>query len=87
MSYASYEELTYLSYEDMNTFTPPSRPWFTNPVLDEPIQQIRSVRFKEPITETLVFDKDSPPEETKFSFQVACDTIRPNNQSSIQLIR
>lgn len=89
MSYVSYEELTYLSYEDMHTYTSPSRPWFNNPVLDEPVQQKRSVQFKEPITETVEFDKDAPPEDTpKFSFQIACDTIRPSiNQSSVFLTR
>jgi hypothetical protein len=90
MSYASYEELKYLSYEDMYTYTPPTRPWFNNPVSDdEPVQQNRSVRFKEPITETIEFDKDAAPEDTpKFAFQVACDTVRPaTNQSTLFLTR
>ena len=84
-----FEELDYTPYSELSSYTTQDRAWLNNPVVDEPFVMNRSVRFKEPITETVVFDKDSPPIETPtFTFQIACDTVRPVvNQSSLFLIR
>lgn len=90
MSYASYEDLivTYSTLEEIPSFTFQERPWFDNPVPYEPLQVDRHVSFKEPITDTLVFDKNEPPSAATFAFQIACDTIRPAaNNTSIPLVR
>ena len=90
MSYTSYEELivTYSTLEEIPSFTFQERPWFSNPVPNEPLQVDRRVTFKEPITDTVLFDKDAPPNEATFAFQIACDTIRSSaNATSITLVR
>jgi hypothetical protein len=48
----------------------------------------RSVRFREPITDTVRFEKESAPQDVfNPKFQVPCDTVFPSSGQPITLIR
>lgn len=90
MSYLHFEEIHYQTMNELDTFTYQDRNWYNNPVIDEPIIMNRSVRFKDPLEQVLIFDNTSPPQEIDpiFSFQLASDTIRPiHHDKSITIIR
>ena len=48
----------------------------------------RSVRFREPITDTVRFEKESAPQDVfNPKFQVPCDTVFPSSGQHVTLIR
>jgi hypothetical protein len=48
----------------------------------------RSVRFREPITDTVRFEKESAPQDVfNPKFQVPCDTVFPSSGQQINLVR
>ena len=48
----------------------------------------RSVRFREPITDTVRFEKESAPQDVfNPKFQPPCDTVFPSSGQNVTLIR
>jgi hypothetical protein len=74
MSYISFSEL-----EESSSMT--QRFWKGDPLQDQVKIPSRSVRFREPITDTVRFNKEEPSTEIEsiVKFQVPCDTIRPSS--------
>ena len=71
MSYVSFDEL-----ESQLMVRPVM--WVGTPLQEEVVIPDRSVRFKEQINETMLFEKDSPPSacsEFDVKFQAPCDTV------------
>ena len=90
MSYLFFEELSYQTVEEMNVEQTRPLVWYPNPVLDEPAVMPRSVRFREPMADILLFDKNDPPhkdQDPNFSFQIPCDTIRPSHHAVLPMNR
>jgi hypothetical protein len=83
MSYLAYEEL-----EESSTTLP--RLWQNTTSIASLTASIqsRSVRFREPITDTVRFEKESAPKEVfNPKFQVPCDTVFPSSGQLVTLIR
>ena len=83
MSYLAYEEL-----EESSTTLP--RLWYNTTSIASLTSSIplRTVRFRDPITDTVRFEKESAPKEVfNPKFQAPCDTIFPSSGQNVTLIR
>jgi len=72
------QDEVYQTMEDMHSTSMVRVPEMKLYHLDDPILNDRMVRFSIPEPEVVTFPEE-PAHESHFTFQIACDTIRPSH--------